>query len=321
MAPHFGSRVVGEDAYDKAVRSEKGGASAFGVRVVGAIATGSGPSEQAKRATEHGPLVVNDAQQSDTKGNPGEGVSIEEIRNILAENPTFWDSLFEAELARESGPRDDALHIFREVEKGIKGAGRQEYLQMIAALLGETQQDAARRADLNAGFLKALKEREERAKENALLADADRVKALKERDENLKVVKESDNASTLSQLPPTETLAQAKQAAGIDDAANAKPSSQTTPTKPEGPIQPETQSAVQPLVPKGEENDEQGTDDGEDDGAEAERPDIENATKADLEAYLGEEEVAKIKGTGADGAVVKADLVRAAKRAAKRRGH
>src|SRR3982751_3523900 len=83
------------------------------------------------RATAHGPLVVAGAQQTDTKGNPAEGVSIDELRNMLAENPTTLDSLYESELARDSGPRDEALHIIREVERGIKGAGRREVLDEI----------------------------------------------------------------------------------------------------------------------------------------------------------------------------------------------
>jgi hypothetical protein len=323
MAPHFGSRVSGDDAYDKAVRNEKAGGHAFGVRVTGAI-TGDGPMATAKRATEHGPLVVAGAQQSDTKGNPAEGVSIDELRNMLAENPTTLDSLYESELARESGPRDEALHIIREVERGIKGAGRREVLDEIAGLLGETAAHAASRADLNKGFLKAAEDRAKREAENLLLTDAARVKAMKERDENLDIVKQSSNAGTQSQIPSSapDTLAQAKTAAGLDD---KKPEGRpaTVPTKPEGPIQPETQSAIQPLVSKGEG--EAGTTgqsetDGESDG---DRPDIENATVADLKSYLGDEELEKLNkkgGSGADGAVVRADLVKAAKRVAKSRG-
>lgn len=309
--PHFGSRVIGNDAYDKAVRENKGGASAFGVRVTGAI-TGDGPVATAKRATEHGPLVVAGAQQTDTKGNPGEGVSIDELRNILAENPTQLDNMYEAELARESGPRSDALHIIREVERGIKGAGRAEILNEIASLLGETAAQAASRADLNSGFLKAAEERQQRAEENALLGDADRVKALKEREDNLNAVKDSRNEGTRSQLPSSapDTLAQAREAAGITPEKTAKQGQrQTTPTKPEGPIQPETQSAVQPLVPKGETGDED-----EENGEDEPTPDeLENSTVADLEAYLGDEEVAKLKERKG-GRVLKADLLRAAKR-------
>jgi hypothetical protein len=231
--PHFGSRVIGNEAYDKAVREEKGGAHVFGVRVTGAI-TGNGPVAEAKRNTEHGPLVVAGAQQTDTKGEPGEGVSIEELRNVLAENPTFLDSLYEAELAREDGPRPDALGIIREVEKGIKGAGRREVLDEIASLLGEKEVTAAQRADLNKGFLVAHEAQMQRMEENKLLDDAPRVKALRERQENIDAVRAAggDVAPGVSTTAP-DTLAQAREAAGLNTPEGADADKPEVPAKPD----------------------------------------------------------------------------------------
>src|SRR5687767_8515897 len=127
MSTKFGSRVIGKDAFDKAVREEKGGAAVFGVRVRGAIRE-EGPISIAKRNTEHGVRVVEGASAQDEKGKANESVSIDSLRNILAENPTFFDSLYEAELAREDGARPEALEIFIMVETGIKGAGRREII-------------------------------------------------------------------------------------------------------------------------------------------------------------------------------------------------
>lgn len=247
--PHFGKRVIGDDAYDKAVREEKGGANVFGSRVVSSI-KGDGPIAQAKRATEHGPLVVAGTVPADNKGNEGEEtVSIDDLRNILAENPTFFDSLYEGELARSDGPRDEALHIFREVERGIKGAGREEILREIAELLGETAATAAQRADLNGAFLQAHAEQQERMKENALLDDAARLEALKKRDDTLNALKDSDRESTQSQLPLT-TEGRAAQIVGESGDA-PKASQPTVPTKPDGPVHAETQSPGERLgVPK-----------------------------------------------------------------------
>lgn len=326
MTPHFGSRVTGDAAYDAAVRNERGGAHVFGARVVDAI-KGDGPIAMAKRATEHGPLVVNGAQQTDTKGNPAESVSIDELRNMLAENPTTLDSLYENELARESGPRPEALHIIREVERGIKGAGRREILDEIAALLGETAQSAGAKADLNKGFLKAAEDRAKREEENKLLTDADRIKALKERDENLSIVKESQNAGTQSQVPSAapDTLAQAREAAGLND-QESKAIPPTVPAKPEGPIQPETQSAVQPLVPKGDSgpgagttgSNDEGNGDSSDDSPDDEptEQELESSTIEDIKKYLGDA-ASNVKGR--DGArPVKADYLRAAKKQARK---
>jgi hypothetical protein len=323
MAPTFGSRVIGEDAYDKAVRTEKAGGNVFGARVVGAI-TGDGPIATAKRATEHGPLVVAGAQQSDTKGAPSDSVSIDELRNILAENPTFLDSLYEAELAREDGPRPEALHIIREVERGIKGAARPEILREIAQLLGETAQVAAQRADLNAGFLKQREEQAKREEENKALRDADRLKALRERQENLDAVEKAggDPAEADAANAVMDTAAKARELGGVKAAQGGAPA--TVPTKPDGPVHAETQSpGTRPFVPKAGQDGEVADGEGEAGDSSDIAQQVENATVEELKEFLGDDELAKLRekgGSGADGAVVKADLVKAAKRKARSSG-
>jgi hypothetical protein len=248
MAPHFGSRVSGDEAYDKAVREEKGGGNVFGSRVVDSI-KGDGPMAVAKRATEHGPRVVIDATQTDASGAEGE-VAIDDLRNMLAENPTTLDSLYEHELARADGPRPDALGIFREVERGIKGAGRAEILNEIAELLGERRVTAGQRADLNRALREQDERMQERTAENALLDDAPRLKALREREDNLKEVQKATHEGTLSQLP-LDTRAQAEQIAkeeGLDVPGSSGASEgevPQTPAKPEGNVRVETQAPVE----------------------------------------------------------------------------
>ena len=307
--PHFGSRVSGDEAHDKALREEKGGANVFGVRVTSAI-TGSGPMAEAKRATEHGIRVLANAQYTDTKGEPTDALSIEEIQNGLTENPTFFDSWYEGELARDDGPRPEALHIFREVEKGIKGAGRREVLDEIATLLGEKAQTAAQRADLAAAQREQFERQQQRERENVLLADADRVKALRERDENVRAVEKSNVKGTQSQVVPADTDSQVRQIAkekGLDiGGGNTEGASKGAGAKPEGAINPGTQQPG---------SDASGVPSGDDENDERDEPtkeELENSTIDDLKAYLGED-AEKVKGK--DGArPVKADYVRAAKR-------
>lgn len=326
MAPHFGSRVSGQEAHDKALRAEKGGAASFGVRVTGAI-TGNGPVAEAKRATEHGIRVVADSSFTNTKGEEVDALSIDELRDGLAENPTVFDSWYEGELAREDGPRDEALHIFREVEKGIKGAGRREILDEIAALLGETAQSAAQRADLAQAQREQFAQQQEREQENVLLADADRVKALRDRAENIEAVKASGNKSSTDQLIPLDTANQVSKIAeeqGLDIGGGARTTAGTVPSKPEGHTNVSTQQPGSGASPSGtpgdddlDENDEEK---GDDTGDGQREVDLAKATKAELEAYLGDEAVEKIKGTGSDGAVLRDDLVKAARRKMKSEG-
>lgn len=243
--PHFGKKVVGESEYAKAVASEKGGAQVFGVRVRGAIPA-DGPTNIAKRATEHGPRVTSDASFQDAEGKETDGVAIDDLRNILAENPTTFDSLYEAELAREDGARPDALAIFYEVERGIKGQGRADILDEIKGLINEKQplsQRAALDADLR---IKQVENMKARQAENVQLVDAPRIKAMQEREENLAALKEAgvdpaqSNPFVEGQLDALagngDTEKGHARRAGTGDSASGK-----VPTKPEGDVHPETQ--------------------------------------------------------------------------------
>lgn len=327
MAPHFGPNVVGHEAHQKALREEAGGANVFGTRVRSAIPD-SGPTNSAKRNSEFGPAVVADVNVKEADAT----LSIEDLKNALSENPTFFDSLYEAELARAEGARPEALGIFYEVERGIKGAMRPDVMAEIRGLLGQKGIDAealAERARLHKENIDAA---QERTRENALLDQAPRLKALRERAENLKFVEEQGEGTT-GQIIPVDQNAQIAQAArdqgvniGVGEAQGVVG---TEPAKPTGAIRPETQTAGGPiLVPKGESTAEgvqaaQGTSpaDGAGSQTKEEEQDFESKTRAELEAYLGDEEIAKLKekgGSGSEGAVVKDDLVKAAKRKAKR---
>lgn len=209
MSPvHFGKKVVGETAYAKAVASEKGGAAIFGVRVRGAIPE-SGPTNIAKRVTEHGPRVVADASFQDADGKETDGVSIEDLKRILGENTTTFDSLYEAELAREDGARPEALAIFYEVERGTKGQMRADIMDQIKALLKQKQGEGERSAILADAQTKVYEAMQKRNEENAKLVDADKVKKLAERRENLDKLEEAGE-----ELAPASVEAQVKAAGG-----------------------------------------------------------------------------------------------------------
>lgn len=259
MTVHFGAKVTSAEQYDKAVRDEKGGANVFGSRVRSSIPE-SGPTNIAKRQSEFGPLTIEGAHGSDTKGKPNESLAIDEIRNLLAENPTFFDSLYENELARAEGARPDALGIFYEVERGIKGQMRQDVMDEIRGLLDEkgvagrmAVNDAKARRD-------ASDEMQQRNKENALLIDADRIKSLKERAENLKIVQDHDKRGvTGMQATSFDTAQQANAKNDHEGEGDGKAQSATgkVPTKPEGDTNVETQQPGARLgVPKGAEGEE-----------------------------------------------------------------
>jgi hypothetical protein len=136
-SPTFGSKVVGEEAYLRAVEEHKGGLDVFGTRVRDQIPD-SHPDNQAKRNSEFGPKTVDGAKFTNPAGSAAPtGLAVTEIKRILGENPTFFDSLYEAELARPGGPRKDALHIFAEVERGTKGQMRGFILDEINGFLGK----------------------------------------------------------------------------------------------------------------------------------------------------------------------------------------
>lgn len=319
MAPHFGSKVVGHEAFDKAVRTEQGGGNVFGTRVRSAIPE-NGPTNTAKRASEFGVAVTMGASGTNTKGEESDSVSIDELRNILTENPTFFDSLYEAELAREDGPREDALQIFYEVERGIKGQMRADVMAEIRGLLGQGAIDADARANQAAVRVQQQQEMAKRTEENRLLADADRVKGLKERAENVKAVKQAEKSGdvgvqvglTTEQQESRIASAQGVTLPGAEHATGSLPGGQGTPAKPEGDVQPGTQTTGTGS-PSGAQSSASTT--SPETGAASQ--DFDAMKKADLEAYLGEE-AANVKGTGADGAVLKDDLVKAAKKKAKK---
>ena len=187
MSVTFGKRVVGEEAHAAAVKKAAGGAEVFGKRVLGSIPE---PNVElvAKRNSEFGPRTTGGAQESDTKGE-NTTISIDEIENVLTENPTFFDSLYENELALPSGPRKAALQIFALVEQGIKGAGRKHVLDEISALLGNTHINNQLKAANVEAQQEQARAQEQRNEENKLLRDAPRVKALKERNENIEAVR------------------------------------------------------------------------------------------------------------------------------------
>lgn len=194
----FGSRVVGEKAAAEAMAAQKGGADVFGKRVLNSVSI---PTSEAvaKAQSQFGAHVIGGAHASDTKGKSG-SVSVEDLENLLDENPTFFDSLYEAELSRKEGARVAALRIFLNVEYGIKGAGRQSIIQEIRGMLGENSVTARQSANDLLASAKSLEAREERMKENELLQDAGRIKSLKERDDNLKALDKSDRKSTSEQV-------------------------------------------------------------------------------------------------------------------------
>lgn len=328
MAPKntFGRKVIGDDAFDKALREEKGGGSTFGVRVRDAIPDNSGTLNAAKRNSEMGIKVVNTITPGDIRGEDGDGdgsLTIEDLQNVLAENPTFFDSLYEHELAREDGPRDDALRIFQEVERGIKGAGRAGVLDEINQLLGITRVTAGQRADLQQAHLEQLDRQLRRQEENATLVDADRIQALRERAENLDAIKASDSEGSKEQLISADVdhqIAQIGKQKGLDlpGTSTGEPTPGSAPAKPGGPTRVETQQpGKHPLTPKsGQDGSRQHDGAGSDDESE-EETDYESQTKAELEKEAEKRDL-DVKGTGADGAVLKDDLVKALRKSDKK---
>jgi hypothetical protein len=312
MAPNFGERVTGREAFLNAVRNEQGGAEVFGTRVRGAIP--DSPSHGAKRASEFGARVTRHAESSDREGNKTDAVSTDEIRNILAENPTFFDQLYELELARADGPREEALRIFLVHEQGIKGQGRQDILGEINSMLGVATTESQTTAQRQEGIVNTYDAMQKRTQENLQLRDADRLRSLRRRDEDLREVENSDRESTRTQALTTEgQMARSgeqpeQQKAATDEDASAKP---------KGDVSAATQ---QPGIkgadsPKSTESQTQTrtSKDGEGDTS----ADPESMTVAELRDELGEEALAKVRGTGSEGAVIKADLVKAVAKARK----
>ena len=247
----FGARIIGHEAHEQAVREQEGGAHVFGTRVRNAI-KGEGPVSQAKRASEFGPRTTEFAHGSDTEGNPSDGLSVEQLRDLLAENPTFFDSLYEVELARSGGARPDALGIFYEVERGIKGQGRQEVMSEIKGLMGQKEVDGRAEGNLVKATAQAMKEQAKREAENLELDDLPRLKALAEREQNLKIVRDSDQVKAVGLTQEQQVARIAKdQHLTLPGDESAVSATGKVPAKPDGPTNPETQQPGARLgVPK-----------------------------------------------------------------------
>ena len=215
----FGSKVVGEEEAARAIEKAKGGGNVFGKRVMEPFESGTA-EQAAKAASQFGPRTIGGASQQDQKGKRG-SPSEKDIENMLEENPTFFDSLYEAELAREEGPRKAVLENFKVVEQGIKGAGRAHVIAEINKLLGFNQVTAAQRANQFRAQAKQIEEQEQRNEENAGLVDAGRIQSLVDREKNLETLQKSKNRGTQSQVKAVsaDTDAQVRQIAeeeGLD---------------------------------------------------------------------------------------------------------
>lgn len=231
----FGNRVIGDDAYQKALAEKKAGADVFGKRVVGEVDTSGTAEELAKGNSQFGPLVVMDAKAADHTGKKGATVAVEDLENILTENPTFFDSLFENELAREGGPRKEALEVFIVVEEGPKGADREWVTRKINGLLGKTAEIAKSQAEEAGEVIRRRRDMEQRGKENIALQDADRIRSLREREDDLKEIRKS-NPELLKQQNVETT-------AGESGGRTSVATGDTTPNsrKAEDDVKPETQ--------------------------------------------------------------------------------
>ncbi len=235
----FGKRVAGEKEHSDAVAKAAGGAEVFGKRVRGATQAPSAADLEGKGQSEFGPRTLQEAHASGPTGNSST-ISVGEIKDILTENPTFFDSLYENELALASGPRKAALEVFEIVELGIKGAGRRHILTEISTLLGRDATTQRRSAANLEGHYEALRGQEQRNEENAKLADLPRLEAMVKREEALKTLDKAEHAGTRSQLLPESEDAQIKHFA--PEVKEDKASAPSEPSKPSGPNKPETQA-------------------------------------------------------------------------------
>lgn len=223
---NFGERVVGKKAHDDAVVKTQTGAATFGSRVVDGI-PGSGNSAFGTRVLIDSPTSGGSRAKGSSKSDKsGEFLSTEEIERVLDENPTFFDSLYRAELERPGGARKKALEIFDIVEMGPKGAGRIQIHETINRLLGrvdDTQQVQEGRAEAEKV---QIGEQAERMQENKLLQDAPRLKALREREENLAFVQGKGGKGARSQIDRTsdDTDSQIKAIASRTRGARSKTS-------------------------------------------------------------------------------------------------
>lgn len=236
---NFGSRVIGEEAYTRSLREQKAGADVFGKRVVGDLREGTA-DELAKNNSQFGPKVIMNAEAADHTGKKGATVAVEDLENILTENPTFFDSLFENELARSGGPRKDALEVFAVFEVGPKGADRAHVMRKINGLLGKTANEAAVNAENVSKAIKREGEMAQRDVENRALQDADRIKGLAEREENLAKIRKH-NPELLKQQPEGGTGGDSPSADSKTDREGSTAKAPSSDKK-ESDVKPETQA-------------------------------------------------------------------------------
>lgn len=134
----FGPRVIGADAYNRQKAAVKNGAG-FGPRV-----GGKGRRTAAASGTASDPAVAGAiAPAPGTLDGPGEpattGMSVEQFKAVLAENPKFLDTLVTQELERPEGPRREALEAARVVAEAEQDDETVVEIDEALALLPEVE--------------------------------------------------------------------------------------------------------------------------------------------------------------------------------------
>lgn len=128
----LGPRVVGDERAAEEAESEKatiGGQHVLGPRVTGLLHAVPSTARQAANNTKLGHRVTDESKPTD--------LSVDEIRDLLHENSTFFDSLYIGELHRKGGPRVAALRVFKDIEANSKeGQARPYIIDEINSLLG-----------------------------------------------------------------------------------------------------------------------------------------------------------------------------------------
>lgn len=112
MAPHFGPDIVGPEEFARQVEQEKGGGNTFGPLVTGKGAAPE-PMRFSRPDTPHVRQASANTHGKDVVGDGAQAVATVELEQLLAENPSHFDGLYEAEMARASGPRVEALELFQ----------------------------------------------------------------------------------------------------------------------------------------------------------------------------------------------------------------
>jgi hypothetical protein len=103
----FGPKIVGAENYKKTTAAKRG-RSGFGPRVTGKQA----PTAEPKRR-ETGAVDSPRALVSPEAGAVEDSLSIEQVQEILAQNPAFIETIHVQELERAEGPRREALLAIR----------------------------------------------------------------------------------------------------------------------------------------------------------------------------------------------------------------